>query len=89
MGFVQGGESFSFQIKFEPTQQLLQQCKKYLKHRNSLICAAAEAEAVARGEDSAAAIEAADPSSEQWAHIAHEIQVPLQLDVRAPLNKSL
>ena len=28
MGFVQGGESFSFQIKFEPTQQLLQQCKK-------------------------------------------------------------
>ena len=28
MGFVQGSESFSFQIKFEPTQQLLQQCKK-------------------------------------------------------------
>jgi hypothetical protein len=28
MGFVQGGESFNFQIKFEPTQQLLQQCKK-------------------------------------------------------------
>ena len=80
MGFVQGGESFSFQIKFEPQQALLQQCKKYLKHRDDVIRAAAAA-AAARGEDADAAAAAADPSSVEWAHIAHEIQVPLQLDV--------
>jgi hypothetical protein len=106
MGFVQGGESFSFQIKFEPTLQLLLQCKKYahslhfpakfnplqsppetffryLKHRDDLVRAAAAAAAEAQGQDAEAAAAAADPSSLQWAHIAHEIQVPLQLDVRA------
>lgn len=81
MGFVQGGESFNFQIKFEPTQQLLQQCKKYLKHRDDLIRAAAAAAAEEKGEDAEAAAAAADPSALQWAHVAHEIQVPLQLDV--------
>ena len=44
--------------------------------------AAAAAAAAAKGEDADAAAAAADPSAEQWAHIAHEIQVPLQLDVR-------
>jgi hypothetical protein len=86
MGFVQGGESFSFQIKFEPTPQLLQHCKKYLKHRDDLIREIVSAAAVEAGQDAesaAAAAAAADTSSVQWAHIAHEIQVPLQLDVRA------
>jgi hypothetical protein len=55
MGFVQGGESFSFQMKFEPQQQLLQQCKKYLKHRDDLVRAAAAAAASERGEDAEAA----------------------------------
>jgi hypothetical protein len=84
MGFVQGGDSFSFQIKFEPTPQLLQHCKKYLKHRDDLIREIVSAAAVEAGQDAesaAAAAAAADTSSVQWAHIAHEIQVPLQLDV--------
>ncbi len=84
MGFVQGGDGFSFQIKFEPTLQLLQHCKKYLKHRDDLIREIVSAAAVEAGQDAesaAAAAAAADTSSVQWAHIAHEIQVPLQLDV--------
>ena len=84
MGFVQGGDGFSFQIKFEPTPQLLQHCKKYLKHRDDLIREIVSAAAVEAGQDAesaAAAAAAADTSSVQWAHIAHEILVPLQLDV--------
>jgi hypothetical protein len=53
-----------------------------LKHRDDLIRAAAAAAAEEKGEDAEAAAAAADPSALQWAHVAHEIQVPLQLDVR-------
>ncbi len=60
-------------------------CFRYLKHRDDLIRDAASAAAAARGEDSDAAAAAADPAALQWAHIAHEIQVPLQLDVSPAL----
>jgi hypothetical protein len=53
-----------------------------LKHRDDLIRAAAAAAAEEKGEDAEAAAAAADPSALLWAHVAHEIQVPLQLDVR-------
>ena len=56
---------------------------RFLKHRDELIRAAAGAAAAEKGEDSDAAAAAADTQAEKWAHIAHEIQVPLQLDVRS------
>ena len=56
---------------------------RFLKHRDDVIRAAAAAAAAAEGNDADAAAAAVDPQGEQWAHVAHEIQVPLQLDVRS------